>query len=145
MIDSGHRIGSLMDAECVDGERNKWYIWQQYTRYDLFTLTANCHGLRASAEGVRTSGQGKVSMSTDLNVEQSGKSGGDAFGWSASGSSGVGGAGTGTMATSSFGSLFGDAYGQGFGGDAGSAASAGGAFGGDVSDNTAIGSINISF
>ena len=84
-------------------------------------------------------------MSTDLNVEQSGKLGGDAFGWSASGSSGIGGAGTGTMAASSFDGLFGDAHGQGLGGDAQSAASTGGAFGGDISDNTAIGSINISF
>ena len=82
-------------------------------------------------------------MSNDLNVEQSGKSGGDAFGWSASGSAGIGGAGA--MEASSFGDLFGDAHGQGLGGNAGSAASAGGAFGGDVSDNTAIGSINISF
>jgi hypothetical protein len=82
-------------------------------------------------------------MNNDLNVQQSGKSGGEAFGWSASGSAGVGGAGT--MAASSFGGLFGDAHGQGLGGDAGSASSSGGAFGGDVSDNTAIGSINISF
>src|SRR3954464_11879695 len=89
----------------------------------------------------RTSGQGKVSMSTDLNVEQSGKSGGDAFGWSSSASAGSGGAGIGTAAASPFG----DAGGFGLGGDAGSMASAGGAFGGDVSDNTAIGSINISF
>ena len=134
-----------MDAECVDGERNKWYICKQYTRPDLFKRVARCHGLRAPPESAGWAAQGKVSMSNDLNVEQSGKSGGDAFGWSASGSSGVGGAGTGTMAASSFGGLFGDAYGQGFGGDAGSATSAGGAFGGDVSDNTAIGSINISF
>jgi hypothetical protein len=90
------------------------------------------------------SGQGKVSMSNDLSTGQSGKSGGDAFGWSASGSVGTGGDGT-MAASSSFGGLFGDAYGQGSGGDAGSASSAGGAFGGDVSDNTAIGSINISF
>jgi hypothetical protein len=82
-------------------------------------------------------------MSNDLNVAQSGKSGGDAFGWSASGSAGIGGAGT--MAASSFGGLFGDSQGLGSGGDAVSATSAGGAFGGDVSDNTAIGSINISF
>ena len=82
-------------------------------------------------------------MSNDLNVEQSGKLGGDAFGWSASGSAGIGGAGT--MGTSSFGGPFEDAHGQESGGNAGSAASAGGAFGGDVSDNTAIGSINISF
>jgi hypothetical protein len=73
-------------------------------------------------------------MSNDLNVQQSGKSGGDAFGWSASGSAGIGGAGT--VAASSFGGPFGDAQGQAAGGDA---------FGGDVSDNTAIGSINISF
>ena len=82
-------------------------------------------------------------MSNDLNVQQSGKSGGDAFGWSASGSAGIGGAGT--MAASSFGGPFGDAQGQASGGDGFSASSAGGAFGGDVSDNTAIGSINISF
>jgi hypothetical protein len=82
-------------------------------------------------------------MSNDLNVQQSGKSGGDAFGWSASGSAGIGGAGT--VAASSFGGPFGDAQGQGAGGDGFSASSAGGAFGGDVSDNTAIGSINISF
>ena len=49
-------------------------------------------------------------MSNDLNVQQSGKSGGDAFGWSASGSAGIGGAGT--VAASSFGGLFGDAQGQ---------------------------------
>jgi hypothetical protein len=82
-------------------------------------------------------------MSNDLNVQQSGKSGGDAFGWSASGSAGIGGAVT--VAASSFGVPFGDAQGQTAGGDGFSASSAGGAFGGDVSDNTAIGSINISF
>lgn len=82
-------------------------------------------------------------MSNDLNVQQSGKSGGDAFGWSASGSAGTGGAGA--MAASSFGGPFGDAQGQAAGGDGFSASSAGGAFGGDVIDNTAIGSINISF
>ena len=100
---------------------------------------------RAARSGgkCRVGCQGKVSMSNDLNVEQSGKSGGDAFGWSASGSAGIGGAGA--IGAASFGGLFGDAYGQGSGGDAGSASTAGGAFGGDVSDNTAIGSINISF
>ena len=82
-------------------------------------------------------------MSNDLNVQQSGKSGGDAFGWSTSGSSRIGGAGT--AAASSFGGPFGDAQGHASGGDGFSASSAGGAFGGDVSDNTAIGSINISF
>jgi hypothetical protein len=82
-------------------------------------------------------------MSNDLNVQQSGKSGGDAFGWSASGSAGIGSGGT--VAASSFGGPFGDAQGQAAGGDGFSASSAGGAFGGDVSDNTAIGSINISF
>lgn len=132
-----------MDAECVDGERNKWYICKQYTRPDLFKRVASCHGLRAPPESAGWAAQGKVSMSNDLNVEQSGKSGGDAFGWSASGSAGIGGAGT--MGASSFGGLFGDAHGLGSGGDAGSASSAGGAYGGDVSDNTAIGSINISF
>jgi hypothetical protein len=82
-------------------------------------------------------------MSNDLSVQQSGKSGGDAFGWSASGSVGTGGAGS--MAASSFGGPFGDAQGRAAGGDGFSASSTDGAFGGDVSDNTAIGSINISF
>jgi hypothetical protein len=82
-------------------------------------------------------------MSNDLSVQQSGKSGGDAFGWSASGSAGIGGAGT--MAASSFGGPFGDAQGLASGGDGSSASSTVGAIGGDVSDNTAIGSINLSF
>jgi hypothetical protein len=86
---------------------------------------------------------GEGFMNNDLNVQQSGKAGGDGFGWSASGSTGTGGAGT--AEASSFGGLLGDAQGQAAGGNGFSASSSGGAFGGDVSDNTAIGSINISF
>ena len=79
-----------------------------------------------------------------VGVEQSGKSGGDAFGHSTSGSSALGGAGLGSA--SAFGGYGGgsaEAGASGFGGDAGSTSGAQGALGGDVSDNTSIGSITI--
>lgn len=78
----------------------------------------------------------------DTNVNQSGKSGGDATGMAGSSGFACGGAGAGGggASSSSFGSSSGT--GVGIGGDA-SASSAAGQSGGDVSDNTSIGSINI--
>ena len=70
-------------------------------------------------------------MTNNIGVEQSGKSGGDAFGHSTSGSSALGGAGLGNA------SAFG-----GYGGGS-SSGTASGALGVDVSDNTSIGSITI--
>jgi hypothetical protein len=83
-------------------------------------------------------------MTNNIGVEQSGKSGGDAFGHSTSGSSALGGAGLGSA--SAFGGYGGgsaEAGASGFGGDAGSNSGAQGALGCDVSDNTSIGSITI--
>ena len=82
-------------------------------------------------------------MTNNIGVEQSGKSGGDAFGHSTSGSLGVGGAGLGSA--SAFGGYGGASSGiaSGIAGDGISGSDAAGALGGDVSDNTSIGSITI--
>jgi hypothetical protein len=84
-------------------------------------------------------------MSTDLTLAQSGKSGGDAFGQGYSSAFGLGGSGLGTSAAGGHDQFASQADATGFGGAANSASAAAGAFGGDIADNTAIGSINISF
>jgi len=82
-----------------------------------------------------------MGTNTDLGMNQSNKSGGDAMGTAnldAGSAAGVGDA---------FATGWGDAYAEGTGiGDAGNASAArnaGSATGGDVSDNTSIGSVNI--
>jgi hypothetical protein len=72
-------------------------------------------------------------MSTHVGIEQSGKSGGEAVGFSGSSSMGLGGDASGMASAGS------DAT----GGNALSGSNAAGALGGDVSDNTQIGSISI--
>jgi|SaaInl8_135m_RNA_FD_contig_51_654040_length_1122_multi_9_in_0_out_0_2 hypothetical protein len=83
-----------------------------------------------------------MSDATNLGIEQSGKSGGDATGRAGAGSEAMGGDGSGS----------GSAWvrnvdpigtGTGIGGDTGADAMAG-QVGGDVTDNTSIGDINIS-
>ena len=69
-------------------------------------------------------------MSTNVGVEQSGKSGGDAFGHSTSGSMGVGGAGLGSAsAFGGYGNGSSSGTASGFGGDAGTSVSGYGGFG----------------
>lgn len=85
-------------------------------------------------------------MSDDQNagmgINQSGKSGGDAMGSACSGTfaSGGGGMGHGSAWVQNVDPI---GIGVGLGGDAGAAGMAG-QMGGDVTDNTSIGSINIS-
>jgi len=84
-----------------------------------------------------------MSIDSDLGMNQSGKSGGDAMG-----SAGLdAGSGMGVGDAFASGGWGADAFAAGTGiGDAGSAYAshnAGSAIGGDVSDNTSIGSINI--
>ena len=84
-------------------------------------------------------------MGTDLNFGPSGKSGGDAFGHAHGGSSGIGGMGAGSASAGGFGASLNQAESSGTGGDGYSSAISRGALGGEAADNTAIGSINISF
>lgn len=86
-------------------------------------------------------------MSSDsLNLNQSGKSGGDASGFAGVDADMMGGAGGGTGTANSGwwwgsgGFASGSGIGFGGGGDAGAGA---GLFGGDTTDQTAIGSINV--
>ncbi len=80
---------------------------------------------------------------SQVGIDQMGKSGGDAMGVGYSGACAGGGAGLGAGAG---GGLLGVGVGvgAGVGGDAGAGAGAAGAIGGDASDNTSIGSINVS-
>ncbi|UEM21909.1 hypothetical protein JL100_003845 [Skermanella mucosa] len=80
-------------------------------------------------------------MSTNVGIEQSGKAGGDALGYSGSTSTGLGGDASGMASAGGLGFNTGSA--SATGGDALSGSSAAGALGGDVSDNTQIGSISI--
>jgi hypothetical protein len=85
----------------------------------------------------------RFSMS-GLNIEQSGKSGGDALGNSTSASGGLAGSGQGGGGLAPIGLAGGFATGGfGAGGDGISNSSAAGALGGDVSDNTLIESLVI--
>jgi hypothetical protein len=88
--------------------------------------------------------ESKMSGNTGVGVNQSGKSGGEAFGEAGAGSGALAGSGfgVGQAAAGGFGVGAG-ASGLGLGGSAGAGAGAVGAAGGDVSDNTSIGSINI--
>ena len=85
-----------------------------------------------------------MSHSTSVGLNQSGKSGGEAFGFAGAGAGALAGSGVGVgeAAAGGFGVGAG-AGGLGVGGNAGAGAGAIGAAGGDVSDNTSIGSINI--
>jgi len=84
-----------------------------------------------------------MSTNTDLGMNQSGKSGGDAVGSAGLDAGSASGVGEG-FASGGWGA---DAFASGTGiGDAGNAYAghnAGAATGGDVSDNTSIGSVNI--
>ncbi len=81
---------------------------------------------------------------SNTNIVQGGKAGGDALGMAGgfSGSQGGSAAGVGAGTASGW-PAYADGTGLGVGGDACSGAAAAGSLGGDVSDNTAIGSINI--
>jgi len=83
-------------------------------------------------------GNGPNGANTDLGMNQSGKSGGDAMGAAGLSTGDAFGQGVGTVFNV-------DPIGTGIGdgGSASAAANAGAATGGDVSDNTSIGSINI--
>lgn len=80
--------------------------------------------------------------SNDTSVEQSGKDGGDASGYGLSGSSSRGGSGYGS-GTAWVQNVDPIGTGIGIGGDS-AAGSMAGQVGGDVTDNTNIGTINIS-
>jgi len=80
-------------------------------------------------------------MNTHVGIEQSGKSGGDATGFSGSSSSGIGGDASGLASAGGLG--FSTAGADASGGMGLSGSTATGALGGDVSDNTQIGSISI--
>lgn len=83
-------------------------------------------------------GNGSMGNDTDLAMNQSGKSGGDAMGAAALSTGDAFGQGVGTVFNV-------DPIGTGIGdgGSANAGQNAGSATGGDVSDNTSIGSINI--
>jgi hypothetical protein len=110
--------------------------------------------VRQKAETPDTSDDRRFSMSnvggfpsnnSSVGVEQSGKSGGDAFGNSGNTSGAVGGAASvGGSAPMTMGMGGGFAIGgNATGGDGTSASSAFGALGGDISDNTSIGTLTI--
>jgi hypothetical protein len=83
----------------------------------------------------------EIHMSTHVGIEQSGKSGGEAVGFSGSSSMGLGGDASGMASAGGLG--FSSAGSDATGGNALSGSNAAGALGGDVSDNTQIGSISI--
>lgn len=85
------------------------------------------------------------SDTTGMGINQSGKSGGDASGSAYSHTGAMGGSSMGHGSGNASGGwgTFAEGIGVGMGGDAGAAGMAG-QIGGDVTDNTSIGSINIS-
>ena len=78
---------------------------------------------------------------SDLDMNQSGKSGGDAVG--SAGLDAGSAVGVGDAFATGWGDAYAEGYGSGEAGNARAAQNAGAATGGDVSDNTSIGSVNI--